>query len=71
MVLCGLNFKRMPGELILARAKAPQILVGPNSKRGYSFDTPWKPQIMLQYDYASGDKNPTHAWYICPNTWQN
>lgn len=25
---------------------------------GYSFDTPWKPQIMLQYDYASGDKNP-------------
>lgn len=25
---------------------------------GYSFDFPWKPQLILQYDYASGDKNP-------------
>jgi len=25
---------------------------------GYSFDAPWQPQLMLQYDYASGDKNP-------------
>ena len=26
---------------------------------GYSFDAPWKPQLMFQYDYASGDKDPT------------
>ncbi len=26
---------------------------------GYSFDVPWQPQLMLQYDYASGDKDPT------------
>ena len=25
---------------------------------GYSFDLPWKPQLILQYDYASGDRNP-------------
>jgi hypothetical protein len=25
---------------------------------GYSFDAPWQPQLMLQYDYASGDKDP-------------
>jgi len=25
---------------------------------GYSFDAPWQPQLMLQYDYASGDADP-------------
>lgn len=25
---------------------------------GYTFDLPWKPQLLLQYDYASGDQNP-------------
>jgi len=25
---------------------------------GYSFDVPWQPQLVLQYDYASGDKDP-------------
>ena len=25
---------------------------------GYSFDFPWQPQLILQYDYASGDRNP-------------
>jgi len=25
---------------------------------GYSFDAPWQPQLTLQYDYASGDKDP-------------
>jgi len=25
---------------------------------GYSFDLPWQPQLILQYDYASGDRNP-------------
>lgn len=25
---------------------------------GYSFDFPWSPRLILQYDYASGDENP-------------
>jgi hypothetical protein len=25
---------------------------------GYTFDMPWAPRFALQYDYASGDKNP-------------
>ncbi len=25
---------------------------------GYSFDAPWKPRLILQYDYASGDEDP-------------
>ena len=25
---------------------------------GYSFDLPWSPRLVLQYDYASGDNNP-------------
>ena len=25
---------------------------------GYSFASPWKPQLILQYDYASGDDDP-------------
>lgn len=25
---------------------------------GYSFDMPWSPRFMLEYDYASGSKNP-------------
>ncbi len=26
---------------------------------GYTFDAPWKPRFAFEYDYASGDKNPT------------
>ena len=25
---------------------------------GYTFDLPWSPRFMVQYDYASGDENP-------------
>ncbi len=25
---------------------------------GYTFDYPWEPRFILQYDYASGDENP-------------
>ncbi len=25
---------------------------------GYTFKAPWQPQLIFQYDYASGDKNP-------------
>ncbi len=25
---------------------------------GYSFDLPWSPRLLVQYDYASGDDNP-------------
>jgi Alginate export len=26
---------------------------------GYAFDAPWKPALMLSYDFASGDESPT------------
>ncbi len=25
---------------------------------GYTFDAPWQPRLVIQWDYASGDKNP-------------
>jgi hypothetical protein len=25
---------------------------------GYTFDVPWSPRFMIQYDYATGDENP-------------
>ncbi|MGR9108196.1 MAG: alginate export family protein, partial [Gammaproteobacteria bacterium] len=25
---------------------------------GYTFEVPWSPRLVLQYDYASGDENP-------------
>jgi len=28
---------------------------------GYTFDVPWQPQLLLQYDYASGDKDPNDS----------
>jgi hypothetical protein len=27
----------------------------------YTFDAPWSPRVALQYDYASGDTNPTDS----------
>ena len=30
---------------------------------GYTFDTAWKPQFQLLYDYASGDDDPTDGDY--------
>jgi hypothetical protein len=47
-----------------------QATTAPNSKNlnhtawyqhvdvGYTIDMPWSPRLALQYDYASGDKNP-------------
>lgn len=28
---------------------------------GYSFSAPWSPRVVLQYDYATGDKSPTDS----------
>ncbi len=28
---------------------------------GYSFNLPWSPQFLIQYDYASGDRNPNDS----------
>lgn len=28
---------------------------------GFSFDLPWQPRLALQWDYASGDKDPTDS----------
>ena len=28
---------------------------------GYSFDLPWSPRFLIQYDYASGDRNPNDS----------
>lgn len=28
---------------------------------GYSFDLPWRPQLIFQYDYASGDEDPNDS----------
>ena len=30
-----------------------------HAELGYSFDYPWQPQVVLQYDYVSGDDGPT------------
>ena len=30
---------------------------------GYSFDTPWKPHLALQYYYVSGDKDPNDGTF--------
>ncbi|HJN51053.1 MAG: alginate export family protein [Pseudomonadales bacterium] len=32
-----------------------------HAELGYSFDHPWRPRLILQYDYATGDDNPTDA----------
>ncbi len=28
---------------------------------GYTFDSPWSPRLLFQFDYASGDRNPNDA----------